>query len=248
MQKHRLLLLAFIWLATVGQAQDIPIAIGTKLVTDPAAQLKKTDSLFGAQQYTQALEEYETLHASGRWSPAMLLRMAYIQEGLGRLGESLYYLNLYTLAANDDQATRKMEELAEKNHLEGYEADAWESFSAPLREYFLPITALLAAFGVLILAFALYKREFSMPLMCGQLALMLVLALHVQYGQPTARAIVTRPQTYVMSGPSGGAHVLGIIGEGNQVRIQGQQDVWLKVKWREREAYVKENTVRRVRL
>lgn len=243
MQKGRLLLLVFLWLASAVYAQDI-----TKLVADPAAQLKHADSLFTARLYTQALEEYEALHASGRWSPAMLLRMAYIQEGLGRLGESLYYLNLYTLAANDDQASRKMEELAEKNNLEGYQDDAWEAFSAPLREYFLPITALLAALAVFILALALYKREFSITLMCLQLALMLVFALHVQYGQPTARAIVTRPQTYVMSGPSGGARVLGIIGEGNQLRIQGQEDVWLRVQWRDRDAYVRETMVRRVEL
>lgn len=243
MQRHQLLLLVLLWLPPAVHAQDI-----ATLVADPSAQLKHADSLFATRQYTQALEEYEALHTSGRWSPAMLLRMAYIQEGLGRLGESLYYLNLYTLATNDDQATRKMAELAEKNHLEGYEEDAWEAFSAPLREYYMPITALLAALAVFILAYALYKREFSMPLMCAQLALMLVLSLHVQYGEPIQRAIVTRPQTYVMNGPSGGSQVLGIINEGNQLRIQGQQDVWLKVRWRDREAYIKENMVRRVRL
>src|SRR5436190_19381321 len=83
--------------------------------------LPKGDSLFSAKQYTQAFEHYQTLHASGRYSPNMFLRMAYIQEGLGHLGESMYYLNLYFLASDDTQALNKMEELAEKNNLEGYQ-------------------------------------------------------------------------------------------------------------------------------
>jgi len=57
--------------------------------------LTRADSLYATKQYTQAFERYEVLFAGGRYSPAMLLKMAYIQEGLGHLGESLYYINLY---------------------------------------------------------------------------------------------------------------------------------------------------------
>ena len=85
--------------------------------------LKKGDSLYSGRKYTQAFEVYQSLHAGGQYSPTMLLKMAYIQEGLGHLGESMYYLNLYFLATDDAQALKKMEELAQKNNLEGYETD-----------------------------------------------------------------------------------------------------------------------------
>ena len=42
----------------------------------------------------------------------MLLKMAYIQEGLNHVGQALYYLNLYYLASKDKSVLGKMEELA----------------------------------------------------------------------------------------------------------------------------------------
>ncbi|MBK7650109.1 MAG: hypothetical protein IPJ20_04215 [Flammeovirgaceae bacterium] len=55
------------------------------------------------------------LYESGRYTPAMLLKMAYIQEGLGRISQSIYYLQLYYKATNDEQALSKIEELATKH-------------------------------------------------------------------------------------------------------------------------------------
>ena len=87
---------------------------------DPSAVVvAKADSLFATRQFTQAGDLYQSVFQKHHYSPAMLLRMAFIHEGLGRLGESLFYLNLYHLASSDPQALKKMEELAEKNRLQG---------------------------------------------------------------------------------------------------------------------------------
>jgi len=84
----------------------------------------------------------------------------------------------------------------------------------------------------------------------GFLVLLLaaVLYLHVYFGKEVRRVIVAEPQTYLMSGPSAGASVVDIIGEGHQLRIKGQEDVWLRVEWKNREVYVREFLVRPVRL
>ncbi|MBS1542892.1 MAG: hypothetical protein JST14_04620, partial [Bacteroidetes bacterium] len=68
------------------------------------------------------------------------------------------------------------------------------------------------------------------------------------YSKKAQRAIVAGAPTYLMSGPSAASSVVAIIGEGHQLQIRGQEDVWLKVTWKEGEAWVKETLVRPVRL
>ncbi len=217
-----------------------------------AAALTKADSLFAARQYTQAFEHYYAIRQQGAWSPAMLLKMAYIQEGLGRLGESMYYLNLYTLASHDPQAVKKMEELAEKNRLEGYAEDPMDPIHTALREYYLPLAAVLAAVSILLLALMAdqYRRKQNPSrVLAGTLILLLAgLLTHVNFSRTTNRAIVTRSNTYLMTGPSAGSSVVEIIGEGHQLRILDKKDVWVKVEWKEKEVYVRDFLARPVQL
>src|SRR5688572_21789201 len=84
-------------------------------------RLKQADSLYLDKKYTQSLEHYQTILNQNEYTPAMLLKMAHIQEGLNRIGQALYYLNLYYLASNDKTVLTKMEELATRYNLEGYE-------------------------------------------------------------------------------------------------------------------------------
>lgn len=214
--------------------------------------LSHADSLFNSKQYTQALQHYQSIFASGRYSPAMLLRMAYIQEGLNHLGESLYYLNLYFLATDDVQALKKMEELAKKNNLQGYETDEFTRIFGWLQEHYASIALAIASICLFVLAFmyAQTTRRQEKPLLSG-VALLLMLAvlyLHVNFSKKAQRAIVAGQPTYLMSGPSAASSVVAIIGEGHQLQIKGQQDVWLKVTWKDEEVWVKEGLVREVRL
>ncbi len=231
----------------------LTIACGTQASAASADDiLKKGDSLYSGRQYTQAFEMYQSLHAGGRYSPSMLLKMAYIQEGLGHLGESMYYLNLYFLSTDDAQALKKMEELAQKNNLEGYETNESTKILAWLQEQYSSIAFIIAATGVFLLALMYYQRikknskpAFSAITMTLALAL---LFLHINFSSKSARGIVSGGQTYLMSGPSAGASVVAIIGEGHQLQINGKEDVWLKVSWKNEDVYVKEFLVKEVRL
>ena len=214
--------------------------------------LAKADSLYSAKQYTQAFELYNALYQSGNYSPAMLLKMAYIHEGLGHLGESLFYLNLYYLASDDQQALKKMEEMAEKNHLEGYEVSETARAFAWLQEQYTSLALILASLNILLLALIFYqrKKKKTTPMFAATLLLLLtvILTIHVNFTKEARRGIVAQSQTYLMSGPSAGSSVVAIVGEGHQLTIQGQQDVWLKVSWKDQEVYVKEFLIRPVRL
>lgn len=243
MQKAISKILPFVFLA---------VSFAALAESSTQGKLKKADSLFLIKQYTQAYDLYDELHAAGAYSPSMLLKMAFIQEGLGHLGESLFYLNLYYLASDDPQALKKMEELAAKNHLEGYESGEMRRFFAWVQEQYFTIASILVSLNVFGLALIYYRwnQSKSRPVYSALLLLILagMLYFHVNYGREARRGIVAQPLTYLMSGPSAGSSVIEIIGEGHQLRIKGQEDVWLRVEWKDREVFVKEFLVRPVRL
>ena len=217
-----------------------------------AGVLQKADSLYGVKQYTQAFDLYQTLFENKSYSPAMLLKMAYIQEGLGHLGESLYYLNLYFLASDDAQALKKMEELAEKNNLEGYKTSESLRVLAWLQQQYSTIAWMIASVCVFLMALMFYQRVKlkSRQSLTGTAFVLAValLFLHINFSLKSENGIVALPQTYLMSGPSAGSSVIAIVGEGHQVEIKGKQDVWLRVSWKDREVFVKEFAVKPVRL
>lgn len=210
------------------------------------AQLSRGDSLFTKKQYTQSFELYQGLLQSGRYTPAMLIKMAYIQEGLGSISLSLYYLNLYYLASGDEQALTKMEELAEKNRLQGYEHTETARIFFLIKKYNYYFSGVLAALIVLLVALQ-YKRkmnELSTKTFVIPIALVIILLaiqVNISYESPTA--IVTNSNTYLMSGPSAGANVVSQIKEGNKLKIKDKKDVWLKVEWLDKEVYIKEQQV-----
>lgn len=215
-------------------------------------RLKTADSLFQARQYTQSFEHYEEILKQKQYTTAMLLKMAFIQEGLGHTGQSLYYLNLYYTASHDKSALEKMTELATKYNLEGYETSDTDNFLSFYHDYHVHISLVLAALMILMLNLSAYTRlrlkrkpiaSFSILFI-----IVIVLAGHLYFGQSLETAIVTNPSTYVMSGPSAASSVLEVIGDGHRVSILGQKDVWLKVSWDGSIGYIKENSLLPVKL
>lgn len=226
--------------------------LGAATLTPVAAQtstfrLYTADSLFRARQFTQSLQHYEAILANGEYTPAMLLRMAYINEGLDRPGKTLYYLTMYHQATGDRAALRKMEELATKYNLSGYtvtDAERFLSWYLEAREY---ISIGLAAFCILLLAVAFRIRFRTHRRPIGTfitLTVFLVLLLvHLNIGDKLHRGIIAEANTFIMTGPSPGSDVIERVGEGHRLDVVGKKDVWLKVRWNGETAYVKEGNV-----
>lgn len=216
-------------------------------VTALAANLQTADSLFQKRQYTQAYSQYREIFDQGKYSPAMLLKMAYIQEGLGHLGDCLFYLNIYVSSTHDESAIRKMAELAEKNGLEGYASDPSREFYSWMAANHTTITLLLAATAFLMLGFVVYeaRKRQSRPTASFILlsTILLVMLWHNNNETTTRRALIDQPQTYLMSGPSAGANVIAVVGEGHLLPIRSEEDVWIEIKWKEGSAYVKRSRV-----
>lgn len=208
--------------------------------------LKQADSLFQARQYTQSFDLYQELLKTNRYSPSMLLKMAYIQEGLSRPGYALYYLNLYYLSSGDEQALQKMEELAIRNNLKGYENSQLTRVLFLLQKYSPLVSFALAALTLLMVALIAYRKKKQQKLIGpAVITAILLLFLLVQTNLPVDNptAIVANQHTYLMDGPSAGANVVSIIGEGHRLPVISKKDVWLQVRWLDRDVFIKENQV-----
>ncbi len=216
------------------------------LLAQPAVQLQRADSLFANRQFTQSHTLYQELWAQHHYSPAMLLRLAYIEEGLGHTARSLYYLNMHYLLTHDEGVHTHMQEVAQRNRLQGYETSSADKLLSLLHRYAVPLQVALAAVALFCLALMVrQQRQGSRPIgSFAALACTLLLLLGVGvYPAVPAHGIVTQAPVYVMSGPSSGAKVEAILTSGHRLQVAGRHDVWLKVNWQGHEAYVKESQV-----
>jgi hypothetical protein len=215
-------------------------------------RLKIADSLYQAKLYTQSFEHYEEILAQKQYSTAMLLKMAYIQEGLGNVGKAMYYLNLYFLVSNDKTVLEKMEELAARFNLDGYEATDADRFLTFYNDYYTRISIALAALIILMLSIMFYSRYkmHRRPVASAIIMGMFLIAtlVHLNLGSRVNTGIISNPSTYIMDGPSAGANLITITNDGHRVEVIGKKDVWLKILWDGRTAYIRENSLLPVQL
>jgi hypothetical protein len=207
-------------------------------------RLQQADSLFNAKQYTQSLEHYEKIFAQNQYSPAMLMKMAFIEEGLNRIGQAMYYLNLYYIKTSDDSALEKMVQLSGKFKLEGYENQDAEYALSFYRQYENYISIALSAVIFLLFSLLIFqtrRKKARLPYFVGILFFAVIFFAHLHLGTAADKAIVASGNTYVMEGPSGAAPVVEIIAPGHRLSIIGKHDVWIEVKWRDGRGYIKQN-------
>lgn len=215
-------------------------------------QLQLADALYRKKQYTQSFKIYDSLLQHHAYTPAMLLKMAYIQEGLEAIAKSQYYLNLYYLTTYDRAALDRMEEMAAKYNLKGYQQSDATFFYMFFDRYRIPLTLTLLAVCVLLLAVIISRRQQTiqrrMSAFAGLVLISLLLLFIINIRARPVPVIVAAPHTYLMAEPSAGSSVVGVIGEGNRLMIHGSTDVWLRVSWNGTPAYINRNKVMEVRL
>ena len=215
--------------------------------------LKTADSLFAEKKYTESFEIYKNLHEEKRlMSPAMFLKMAYIKEGLGGYSDALYYLNLYYLKTADKKVLSKMESLAEKKDLRGYNNTDYEFIQTIFFKYQNQIILLIISLSILCLAIGYYlkfKKESSPSFPLVSMVLFLAIAFYViNFGKAYNKAIISKSNAYLMSGPSAASEVVKIVKKGNRVNTLGQTDVWTKVEIGTTSGYVKTSKLKEISL
>ncbi len=215
------------------------------------ANLSRADSLFETKRYVQAFEIYQDLlEQEEQYTPAMLLKMAYIQEGLGAYEKALFYLSQYQQTNYNQAVLRKMENLATEHKLNGYsytEQIFFLTLIEQYRWYFVLVSILLSGlFFFLAIRRRKQKREtaFAYPAFYLFFLGLSIIFLNLQWQQE--KGIVMNNYAVLMEGPSAGTRLLAQINRGHRVKVLGQEDVWVKIQWDEQEAYIRENHLKRI--
>ena len=204
-------------------------------------ELARADSAFDAGAYQLAYRQYRGLmRQEAVASPRLLLRMAYVQEGLGHHPAALYYLHM-ALARQPRLATwRKMAELARNQRLTGYPETWRQDLQLTFRRYYylgLQMLLLGAVVGGTLLLVRRQRVERGWWVAYGTYILLTGIYLNL-LGTERA-ALVVHPRAALMTGPSAGAAWLTTVTAGDRLVVQGQQDTWYRVQWQGQDAYIR---------
>lgn len=210
--------------------------------------LAEADSLFEARKYTESLRMYEDIYRTEQQaSPAMLLKMAYSEEGRQNLSRSLLYLHDYYRLTEDEMALEKMSDLAKINGLEGYDTSEWERIVIFIDDHKWQIFGILLALAVLLIVMIYRKKqkhgERSASLLGSLIFVILIMTYLINFNNKKNLGLVIEDQAYLMSGPSAASDLIETIGEGHKVEILGKKDIWYEIEWKGRRAFLRESKI-----
>ncbi|MEO9870322.1 SH3 domain-containing protein [Ekhidna sp.] len=208
--------------------------------------LIKADSLFSLQKYTEAFTEYQQIFNENQTSASMLLKMAFIQDGLGNYTEALFYLDHYYQKSANREVIGKIEELAEENELSGYTYNDVDYFVALHTKYRNSVALALISLIVLFSVYIVIKRkENQTPIAAVVIQGIVILALFAVINfKRSKEGIIVSDQTLLRSGPSAGGEPIDFIEKGHKVKVLSVDQAWAKISWDGREVYVRNSRIR----
>lgn len=203
--------------------------------------IKKADSLFANEKYTEAYYLYEDIFNNGAASSSMLLKMAFIQDGSDNFSEALYFLDLYYKKTGDRSVVTKIEELAGANELNGYKYDDLDFFAILLKKYEQQGQLVLAALALLLLVYAYRKKKDGYQPSIAVVFQMMVLGclLFVTNYRASTMAIIEKESTLLRSAPTAGGEPVEFVSKGHKVEVLEQMNVWTKINWEGEVVYVR---------
>ncbi len=204
--------------------------------------LVQADSLFRVNQRTEAIAAYRSILDNGSFSPALFLKLAYMQETSGDISGALVTLNTLYKINPDPDIHLKMEELALINNLSGYQYTDSQYFNTLYQKYYYYI--LLSA----LIVSGFYFAHLNLKKVKGNnlgmrpllfICILLVLFYIVNFNIQPLHAVIVNKNTLIMSAPSPGSDLLEITGSGHRVSLIDQTDIWYQVEFNDKTGYIK---------
>lgn len=227
----------FILLSSLSGAQSV----------EHQRDLARADSLFASQKYTEAFAIYERLvHDDEVFSPQMLLKMAYVKEGVQEYPAALYYLSLYYRYHPTLEVLQRMEKIATEQDYEGYRYGDSAFFRTLYARYRLPVTLGLLFVALLWLGVVAYQKRQQKNVRgaaIGLLVLLVVTAIWNNADPHETQAVVQGKSVYLMKAPSAGSDLLTSLDPGHRLPVLDKTDIWYRVKWGEETAYLRRHQV-----
>ena len=206
-----------------------------------AGQLEQANLLFAQGQYAAAAPLYRAqVWRQQQVSGQLLLRMAYCQHQLGHYAAEMLYLNLAQARQPRLSTWRQLASLAQRQRLVGYPTTWQQELRVQAQRYYYPVLQGLLTGAVGLAIVLLVRRQRTRPsawLAYG--AYLLGTGAYLALLRPEPVGVVTRAGAALMAGPGAGATWLSTAAPGDRLLVLGYTDIWLRVRWQERVAYVR---------
>lgn len=208
-------------------------------VSGPAKALQQADSLFAAGQYAAAMPAYKRqVWQERQASPQVLLKLAYAQQQFGHYPAALLYLSLAYARQPRVGTWRQLAALAAQHRLVGYPVTWQQELRVQAQRYYYSgLQALLA--GAVAGAIWLLWRRSPRGAWLGYAVYLGLLGAYLHVLRPKPAGLVARVGAVLMAGPSAGAAWLSTAAVGDRLLVLGRQDIWYRVQWQQREAFVR---------
>ncbi|WP_245553461.1 SH3 domain-containing protein [Echinicola vietnamensis] len=188
--------------------------------------------------YTDILQNDEA------YSPAMLLKMAYITEGMGNYEDASLYLSKYYDHNPSPKVISKIKSLTDQPDLKGYTVSDSAQFFKILTDYQQPITGTLALLLVVSLIFIFVKKKTHQPkYLIPSAILILLVFMSNNFLVAPQSGIIKESPTIIMGQPTAAGKFIEKVNPGHRVIIKSSEDMWYKIDWEGQDAYVKKNAV-----
>ncbi|MDX5348004.1 MAG: SH3 domain-containing protein [Hymenobacteraceae bacterium] len=204
--------------------------------------------MFAKKKYTESFRLYEqVLEQKQVYSPQMLLKMAFIKEGLRDYTGAMYYLHLFYTKHPSRSVLKKMEELARVHRLSGYEYSDWDFFKTQFNKYYMKILELMLILAVIVVTIIIFSKRkgqnlnpaFKLLFTCY----LVFIFYYINYLSFGKEGIIRNNNVPVMSAPSAGSTWLFNSSKGHKVAITGEQDIWYEIKLKGKKVYIRKNNL-----
>jgi hypothetical protein len=231
------ILLPFCILASSTKSEKISVVKPSL----PPKSISKADSLFEQGQFGAVLPLYRAqIWQQRQISARLLLRLAYAEHQQTHYAAELLYLNMALARQPRLNTWRQLVSLAQRQRLVGYPTTWQQEVRVQMQRYYYPVLQGLLSGAVLLAVGLLLRRQRttrSAWLAYG--VYLLGTGAYLHWLRPAPTGIVARSGVALMAGPGAGAAWLSTAAPGDRLPILGRQDIWLRVRWQERTAYVR---------
>jgi tetratricopeptide (TPR) repeat protein len=209
--------------------------------------LSIADSLFADKKYQEALQHYEhILYDEKAYSPAMLLKMGFISEGMGDFGKASLFLSKYYDYNPNPEVITKIKSLTGQTNLEGYRVSDQDRFLRFLLDYKTEITGtaalLMLVFLIMVFVFPVKRSVFYYPAML----FLLITFVSNNYLNKPDTGIITGGPVLIMDSPSSAGNLIRRVEAGHRVVITSSQDMWYEVQWGNKSAFIRKADISKI--
>ncbi|WKK73796.2 hypothetical protein QYS49_18070 [Marivirga salinae] len=211
-------------------------------------ELVKADSLYEKKQYISAIKIYEKIYNAGNSSPAMLLKLARIEEGMENPGKSMYFLEKYYQSTKDEKVIDYLKETAKTKKAIGFDYGLTYQANLLYKEWKLYFQLFFSIIIFLGLGLMIKNRN-KIHKKRNYFALAFIPLLFVAFlnnYDGKSEAVITSTPSYFLEGPSSGANLVAKVNTPAKIQVKDQVDVWSKVIIEEKEAYIKTSQIKKL--